>query len=84
MRAATHISIERRRLACLRMVMRGAALIEALKSATYALKAARIYQCGHTDVCVGACARAASKRAVIAKQIDRLLAEPMEVRSCAN
>ena len=63
MKGATHISIERRRYA---------ALIEALKSATYALKAARIYQCGHTD------------NYVIAKQIDRLLAEPMEVQSCAH
>jgi hypothetical protein len=59
MNGATHISIERRRYA---------ALIEALKSATFALKAARIYHCGHTD------------NYVIAKQIDRLLAEPQEVR----
>jgi hypothetical protein len=59
MNGATHISIERRRYA---------ALIEALKSATFALKAARIYSCGHTD------------NYVIAKNIDRLLAEPQEVR----
>jgi hypothetical protein len=60
MNGATHISIERRRYA---------ALIEALKSATFALKAGRIYHCGHTD------------NYIIAKQIDRLLAEPQEVRS---
>ena len=60
MNGTTFISIERRRYA---------ALIEALKSATFALKAARIYHCGHTD------------NYVIAKNIDRLLAEPMEVRS---
>jgi hypothetical protein len=59
MNGAPHISIERRRYA---------ALIEALKSATFALKAARIYHCGHTD------------NYVIAKNIDRLLAEPQEVR----
>jgi hypothetical protein len=59
MNGATHISIERRRYA---------AVIEALKSATFALKAARIYHCGHTD------------NYVIAKNIDRLLAEPQEVR----
>lgn len=59
----THISIERRRYA---------ALIDALKSAVFALKAARIYHCGHTD------------NYVIAAQIERLLAEPQEVRSCAN
>jgi hypothetical protein len=58
MNGATHISIERRRYA---------ALIEALKSATFALKAARIYHCGHTD------------NYTIAKRIDGLLAEPMEI-----
>jgi hypothetical protein len=60
MSGPTFISIERRRYA---------ALIDALKSATFALKAARIYQCGHTD------------NYVIAKQIDRLLVEPMEIHS---
>jgi hypothetical protein len=60
MNGATHISIERRRYA---------ALIEALKSATFALKAGRIYDCGHTD------------NYTIAKRIDGLLAEPMEISS---
>ena len=60
MSGATHISIERRRYA---------ALIEALKSAVFALKTARIYHCGHTD------------NYVIASQIERLLAEAQAVRS---
>ena len=59
MSGPTFISIERRRYA---------ALIDALKSASDALKWARIYHCGHTD------------NYIIAKQIDRLLAEPQEVR----
>jgi hypothetical protein len=63
MSAPTFISIERRRYA---------ALIDALKSATFALKAARIYHCGNTD------------NYVIARNIDRLLAESQEVRPCAN
>lgn len=61
--SATHITLERRRYA---------ALIDALKSASDALKWARLYRCGHTD------------NYVIAKRIDRLLAEPQEVQPCAS